>query len=464
MKKLILYSAILLASTINAENIATTTNSKDLSLTIYGANTAMISEKRSAIIADEGRVKLVYSGVPSMIDTSSVLATFSQPVKLYSQNYSYDVVNYNSLLKYHLGKEVYYLEKEESLERKQGILLSSNPILIREIGDGDIYTPYKIFFPDIPKEMAIKPSLFWNIETSAKSIDVELKYLTKGLKWKSDYTLDISDKKNLSLNSWITITNNSGATYKDADITVLAGEVNMPQEERGIYYAKRRSVAQPSVAYDSANIENQSFSGYHIYHIPFKESIKDKEKKQISFISKDSIPYERYALNKDNLYFGDQKERKLNFQQIIEFKNSKSNHLGIPLPKGTVRVYQKDDSGVSRFVGATDIGNIPKDESVKLNIGKYFDITGKEKIVKFRKTSREKHITFEIMLNNRGESDQVVKLKKNTPVNSGKLTIKDNCKEPCKSKDINAFSKIYTISLKKSEEYNLTISYDIKRY
>ncbi len=455
---------VLFSSTIGAEDRVSTTSSKDLSLTIYEDNIAMISEKRSVVIPHKGRVKLAYSGVPSLIDTSSVLATFSQPVTLYSQNYSYDVVGYQSLLKYHIGKKVYYAEKEESLERKQGVLLSTNPILIREMNHGDIYTPYKVFFPDIPKEMTIKPSLFWNIQTDAKSLGIQLKYLTKGIKWKSDYTVNVRDKKTLSLNSWITISNNSGATYKDANLTVLAGEVKMPQNEQRVSYATRRSLAEPSVAYDDANIENKPFSGYHIYHIPFKESIKDKEKKQISFISKDSISYERYALNKDNLYFEEQKEKKLDFQQIIEFKNSASNHLGIPLPKGTVRVYQKDDSGVSRFVGATEIKNIPKDESVKLNIGKYFDITGKEKVVKFRKTRKEKEITFEIILNNRGNSDQTIKLEKNTPTNIGKLVIKDNCKKPCISKDTSAFARSYTIPLKKSEEYNLTISYDIKGY
>jgi len=461
MKTILPYSVILFVSLLSAENIATTTASRDVALTIYGDDLAMVSEKRSATIEEHGKVKLIYSGVPSKIDTSSVLATFSKPVKLYSQNYSYDIVTYHSLLKYHIGREVYYTEKEESIERKQGVLLSDSPILIREIGDGDIYTPYRVFFPDIPKEMAVKPSLFWNIETEAKGLDIDLKYLTRGMSWRSDYTIDLADDKSLDLNSWITIKNDSGATYKDADITVLAGEVNRPQAANTRVYTKRRSLVS---SYDSSNIENQSFSGYHIYHIPFKESIKDKEKKQISFIDIDSISYRRYALHKDNFYLRNQKERRLRFDQIIEFKNSKDNRLGIPLPKGSVRVYQKDKSGVSRFVGSTNLSNIPKDEIVKLSIGKYFDIVGKEKIVKFRKTTKEKHITLEIILDNHGKSDEVIKLEKNIPINSGKLTIRDNCKEPCIKSQSNAFTTNYTIPLKKGEEYNLTVSYDLKLY
>ena len=327
---------------------------------------------------------------------------------------------------------------------------------------GVIFTPYQVFFPDIPEDMAVKPSLFWNLETQAKKLDIKLKYLTSGLSWKSDYTIDLTDDATLRLNSWVTITNNSGATYHDANITVLAGDVNIPQEqeERRIY-AKRRMAA---VAEDSGNIQNEAFSGYHIYKIPFRETIKDKEKKQISFIEKEAISYEKYAFNKETFYFSNFGERKLNFSQIIEFKNSKENHLGIPLPKGTIRVYKEDQSHTSRFVGASAIKNIPKDETVKLTIGKYFDIVGKEKIVDFRQTKKDRHISYEITVSNHSEKNEVIKLRKNIPANQGKLTITDTCSKQCGKEQLNAFSARYTIALKPDETYKMTISYDMKIY
>ena len=461
MKKTIITSLMLSTSLLTANNLAITNAPENIALTVYGSDLAMISEKRSAVIDSPGRVKLMYPGVPSMIDTSSVIAAFSQQTRLFSQNYSYDVISYNSLLKYHLGKLVLYTEDEEATERKEGTLLSVSPILIREKSEGAIHVPYKVFFSNIPKAMAIKPSLFWNIETEAKKLDIDLKYLTKGLSWKSDYTIDLTDDTTLDLNSWVTITNNSGATYHDADITVLAGDVNIPQEQESRRVYAKRAMA---MAEDSGNIQNEAFSGYHIYKIPFRETIKDKEKKQISFIQKKAITYEKYAFNKETFYFSNFGERKLNFSQVIEFKNSEENRLGIPLPKGTVRVYKEDQSNVSRFVGAANITNIPKDETVKLTIGKYFDIVGKEKIIDYRVTKNDNHITYEITINNHSKKREVIKLKKSVPTNQGKLTIKDSCDKQCSEERLNAFTTQYTISLEPDEEYKMTISYDVKKY
>jgi hypothetical protein len=335
MKKTLLSSLLLSASLFAtaapaSDKLAITSAPKEVALTLYGNNLAMITEKRSVEIEKPGRVKLMYPGVPSSIDTSSILASFSEPVKLYSQNYSYDVISYSSLLKYHLGKTIHYIEKKDSIEIKEGTLLATNPLLVRERNFGVIFTPYQIFFPDIPREMAVKPSLFWNIETQAKALDIGLKYLAHGMNWKSDYTINLSDDKILELNSWITITNNSGATYQDANITVLAGEVNAPQPQSRKVYAKRAMMVATE---DEVNIQSEAFSGYHIYPIPFRETIKDKEKKQISFIEKSGVGYQKYGFNKEFVYFSNFGERKLRFDQVIEFKNSQENHLASRFPK-----------------------------------------------------------------------------------------------------------------------------------
>jgi hypothetical protein len=446
----------------SVENLAVASAPTDISLTIYNNNLAMISEKRTAKIEQSGRVKLMYPGIPSSIDTSSVIASFTQDTKLFSQNYSFDVISYNSLMNYHLGKTVHYTEKEASIEIKEGILLSTSPLLIREKNYGAIYIPHKLFFPNIPKDMAVKPSLFWNIETSANRLDIDLKYLTAGMSWRSDYTMNLIDDRKLNLNSWITIDNHSGATYPNATITVLAGEVQKPKPSANPRIYAKRALPSPSV--ESSNILNESFSGYHIYKIPFKESINDKEKKQISFIQKEDIEYQKYALNSQRFYFSNFGKRKLQFNQIVEFENSKKNHLGIPLPKGTIRVYKEDSSSVSRFVGAHNIGNIPKDEKVKIVLGKYFDIIGEERVTEYQETSKKNHITYVITVKNRSEEQQTIKIRKNVPTNKGKLTMTDSCEKLCSKKSINAFTTLYTLELKAGKEYDLTLSYDIMKY
>jgi hypothetical protein len=455
---LLLSSSIVLTNSLAGDrvNLAITDKAKDIKLTIYNNNLAMINEQRRAYIKKSGRVKLMYPGIPSAIDTSSVIAKFKQQVELYSQNYSFDTISYNSLLNYHLGKRVLYTERDDSVEIKEGTLLALSPLLIQEKNYGAIYIPNQLFFPNIPKDMAVKPSLFWNIKTNASRLDIDLTYLTTGMSWSSDYTLNIIDEKRLNLNSWITITNNSGANYKDANITLLAGDVKTPTPTVSLsrVHTKKRD--------NSKNIKNQSFSGYHIYKIPFKESIKNREKKQISFIEKESINYQRYALNSQQLRVSNLKTKKLRFRQVIVFKNSKNNHLGIPLPKGTIRVYQKDKENSSHFIGSENIKNIPNGKLVKLVIGEQFDIVGKERVVEYQETNRSRHIKYTITISNNSKHKKSIKIKRAIPKTKGEVTIKDSCQNRCTKKSLSALSTLYTIPLKAKESYDLNITYDLE--
>jgi len=461
MRTLIFLSTLFTLLLSASENLAIANAPTSISLTIYNKNLGMVIEERKATIDHPGKVKLMYPGIPSAIDTSSVIASFRQKTSLFSQNYSFDVINYDSLLKYHLGKTINYTEKKDSVEIKEGTLLAIQPLLVRERNFGVIFTPYQVFFPDIPKDMAVKPSLFWNIETEAKELDIRLKYLSKGLGWKSDYTIDLRDDKTLDLNSWITISNQSGASYNEANITVLAGEVNMPKVRKRtrVLYSKVAAAAD-----DDGNIRNEAFSGYHIYHIPFKETIKDKERKQISFIQKKGIGYKRYALNSEMVYFDNFGERKLAFDQLVTFENRTENHLGIPLPRGTIRVYREDAGHTSRFIGSSTIHDIPKDENVTLTIGKYFDIVGKERVTAYRETRTEKHIQYKITVSNRSKHKEAVRIKKSVPVNQGKLTVDDTCNTPCSRKSLSVFATEYTIDLKPDESYTLTVGYSLLKY
>ena len=452
---LLFLSGSLLFATQSDKSFSIATDQHDIQLTIYNQNLAMVSEKRSALIQKSGKVKIMYSGIPTKIDTSSVIALFKPKATLYSQNYSFDTISYQSLLNYHLGKTIHYTEKSDSVEILEGTLISLSPILIREKNYGAIYQPHQLFFPDIPQDMAIKPSLFWNIETLAKRLNIDLTYLTKGISWSSDYNINITDSQRLSLNGWITITNNSGATYKNADISVIAGNLN--SDKPNLLYKSRR-VAKSMAVKDK--VSTQAIMGYHLYKIPFKETIKDKETKQIAFIKKDGIRYTKYSINSESFYFSNFGERKLAFNQIIEFKNSINNRLGIALPKGKVRVYKKDKEQQLHFVGSNHIKNSPKEETIKISIGEHFDIIGKEVVTKYINTSKKRYISYNINIKNRGDEVETIKIKKRVPINRGKLIVKDSCKDRCVKSKLNAFSTLYTISLKPKEVYTMSISYE----
>jgi hypothetical protein len=456
---MLISSSLLIANQLD-ENFATAINPHDISLTIYTKNIAMVKEKRTASIEKSGRVKIMYSGIPSSIDTSSVMATFRPQATLYSQNYSSDTISYDSLLKYHLGKTIHYTEKDNSVEILEGTLISLSPILIREKNYGAIYQPHQLFFPDIPKDMAIKPSLFWNIETLSNRLDIDLTYLTKGISWSSDYNINITDSQRLSINGWITIKNYSGATYKDADISVIAGNINIDRNQDALRLYKAKMLRARAERKKENKVTTQSIMGYHLYKIPFKETIKDRETKQIAFIKKDGIKYDRYSINKESLYFNNFRERELKFTQIIEFENSIKNRLGIALPEGKIRVYTKDKSQKSRFVGSTYINNMPKEEIVKVSIGEHFDITGKESVNKYINTPNHKFISYTLNVKNRGDKVEIVKISKKVPIDSGKLVIKESCKEQCSKTRLDAFTTLYTISLEPKEVYSMDISYD----
>jgi len=451
---LLILTSILLSNQSDI-NLAFANNPKNISLTIYNQNIAMVSEERSADIQKTGNIKLMYSGIPTNIDTSSIVVSFTPKAKLFSQNYSFNTISYNSLLNYHLGKTIHYTEKSDSVEILEGTLISLAPILIREKNYGAIYKPYQLFFPDIPKDMAVKPSLFWNIQTTNHILDINLRYLTRGISWSSDYNINMIDNERLNINGWITIDNNSGATYNNANINVVAGDLNIANRDKIslMSYKKRSLKSMP-------NIKSESLLGYYLYKIPFKETIKDKEKKQILFIEKEGIKYNKYSINNEEFHFYNFGERELSFTQIIKFKNSINNRLGVPLPKGDVRVYKKDNSNQVHFVGSMNIKNTPKEESVEIAIGKHFDIVGKETIKEYRETSKERFVKYSINVKNRGNQNEIIKIKKSIPINRGTLIIKDSCANNCSKKSINAFTTMYTLSLEPNEEYNIDISYN----
>lgn len=445
-KKMILMSipALMFASVVKVD----TTNS-NLDLTIYNNGYGMISEDRSVNLTEIGSSRIMYEGIPTSIVMDSVVPTFSKKIDLFSQNYAYDTFSLSSLINKTIGKEISYLN-DNTWEK--GTLLANNPVLIKT-ANGLIVTidkPEKIKFIDIPEEMAIKPSLFWNINSNNKgALDINLKYLTNGLSWSSNYVLNLN-KYELSLQGWMSIRNDSGSTYNNASITCLAGEVNKIHNNEA---QPRLMKAMAAVAYESDMIvKEEAFSGYHIYKIPFKESIKDRELKQISFIKKDGIKYKTYGYSRINDSLYKFPKQTLSFSNIVEFKNSKKNNLGMPLPAGITRLYKEDSANNSRFIGEQRVSNLMEDEVVKITIGNLFDIKGTEEIISYVDTKSLLSMKTLITLENKGVEEQNIILFKDIPANSKLI---DNCADKCKKEKTFDSSEEFTITLKPKESYKL---------
>jgi len=464
IKKTLLISGIL-SNILFANTIIPTTGS-DLKITIYNDNLSFINDKRSTNIK-KGFQKLIYEGVPSRLIPESVIPTFTGvKTNLYSQNYMYDLISLNSMLKNSINKNVQYYRNNYLIKDTQnlyeGILLSTSPVMIKDKSTGKILTlnnPNQIIFNSIPSSMITKPSLVWNIKSdNIGKLNINLKYLTTGISWKSDYVLNLNNK-DLDLNGWITIKNNSGVNYKNAQITCLAGKVNIAQ--KNISLGRMIKYKSDMMAINTVNeVHEESFSGYHIYKIPFKENIQNKQNKQISFINKKNIKYSQYGINLNN-NFGNYGKQKMIFKNIIEFKNEKNNNLGIPLPVGTVRMYKKDSKGETHFIGEDRIDNIPNKEKVKLKIGTMFDVVGTKKITKYKVDRYVRDIETSYEIRNRGEESVIVKIHERIPTYGGKITIDTNCKGQCSYVKETAFNRIFTIKLDAGEIYKFKSHFEV---
>jgi len=458
----ILYSTLLL-TTLGIANITVPSVGSDLKITIYNNDKAFINDTREVNV-QAGKQKLVYEGVPSSVITQSVVPTFlGMKTNLYSQNYIYDLVSLASMLEKSINKEVEFYSNEKEPTLSKGILLSASPnAMIKENGTGKIYTlnsATQVIFSKVPENMITKPSLVWNMEAEKEGkLGIDLKYLTRGISWKSDYVLNLK-KDVLDLTGWITVNNNSGVAYENAQITCLAGDVNAVPERK--HYSKQNvyEESMPMMAMDA--VAEESFSGYHIYKIPFRETIGNKEQKQISFIDKKEVKYHQYGKNLNN-YFENYGEQKLQFSNMIEFENTKENNMGISLPRGVVRMYQKDSSEETHFIGESRVQNIPEDENVTLTVGTLFDAVGEKTVSKFVAKKHYRNVETTYNVRNQGKEPLELRIEESIPVYGNDIAVKTSCNKQCSVKKKNAFVREFTIKLKAKETYVFTSEFEVK--
>jgi len=309
--------------------------------------------------------------------------------------------------------------------------------------------------------MITKPSLVWNMETQKSGkLGIDLKYLTRGISWSSDYVLNLN-KDSLDLTGWITVNNQSGVAYENAEITCLAGEVNAvaPRRLRYKSMAYEEAVA-PTVAMDA--VQEEAFSGYHIYKIPFRETIGNREQKQISFIDKKGVKYHQYGQANNSFFEHYRGIQKFKFTNKIEFENKKENHMGISLPSGVVRMYKKDSSEKTHFIGESRVGNIPEDENVTLSIGTLFDAVGEKKITKFVAQKHHREVETLYTLRNQGKEPLELRIEERIPVYGNDITLETSCKGICSVEKKSAFVREFTIKLKAKESYEFSSGFRVE--
>jgi hypothetical protein len=343
----------------------------DVAITIYNQNLALVRETRDFDF-NKGVGEIRFIDVAAQIIPTSVHFS-SDKVALLEQDYEYDLVDAQKLLNKYVDRQVEL--ETESKEFFSGKLLSAAGDAVVAEKDGSIRSISRtwivnVHFPDLPEGLITRPTLVWTVDSkNGGKGSADVSYLTNGMQWESEYVaVTDKDDANLSLTGWVNITNNSGATYKDARIKLMAGDVNI---ERAHIMGGRAGRAIPLAVDESEmapQFQEQAFYEYHLYTLQRTSTLSDNQVKQISLFPTASTPVKKeYRLANDN-----NKKVKV----TLEFVNSEKAGLGMPLPKGKVRVYKEGPDGGLEFVGEDRIDHTPKDEKVRVSTGNAFDITG----------------------------------------------------------------------------------------
>jgi len=374
---------------------STLQDQQNVAVTIYNNDLALIKDQRKINIPS-GQSNLAFRDVSAKIrPETALLRSLSNPGKLLviEQNFDYDLLTPAKLLEKYVGKAVVLIRSNTATgveTSEQAQVLSANNGVVLKIGDRiETGIPGRIVFPDVPANLRDRPTLVMSLNNSgASKQDVELSYLTRGLGWKADYVaeLNASDDK-LDLSGWVTLNNNSGADYRNAHLQLVAGDVHQLRSEmRSKQLSSRRVMAMAAPA---PRMAEESLLEYHLYTLDHPTTLSENQSKQVSLLSASSVPVHKQLLLRgaDYYYRSSYGElgQKLKVGVYIEFENKKSAQLGLPLPKGIVRVYKRDSAGNAQFVGEDRIDHTPMNEKVRLKLGDAFDVTANKKQTDFKK-------------------------------------------------------------------------------
>ncbi len=379
-----------------------------VSVTIYNQNLGLIKDVRE-LEFQKGKSMIKFTDVASQIDPTSVhfkLVDPSARVEILEQNYQYDLVSSSKILQKYVDKEIELFTKSEGAEggvkSYKGRLLSfSNENVTLQEPDGAIRIirmgeVRDLYFPTLPEGLITKPTLVWLLDSQVGGKrKAEVSYLTTGINWHAEYVAVVDQRdQNLELAGWVSIDNRSGATYEDAKVKLIAGEVHRIREERR---PPRLAKGYAAEAVGVPQFEEKPFFEYHLYTLLRPATIKDNEIKQVSLFSSTPV-----KVKKIFTYDGARYQDKVRVE--LEFKNSESAGLGMPLPQGKIRVYKEDVDKALEFVGEDKIDHTPKDEKVRVFLGNAFDIVGERQKTDFKKITDDiTDESYQIKLRNHKE-------------------------------------------------------------
>jgi hypothetical protein len=413
------------APVVEGQSSSTLDDQVGLSLTVYNSDLALVRDVRQLRLP-RGAFDLQFMDIAATVNPATVhFRSLTEPgaVSVLEQNYEYDLLEPEKLLHKYVGRDVTLIRSRDDngTSREEPVtarLLSYNGAPVWRIGN-DIVTGLHadhIRFPELPANLYTKPTLIWTLDNNgAAGHRVEASYLAGKLSWSADYVLTVErDDKTADLDGWVTLVNGSGTEFRHARLQLVAGELNRVRQMFDRRLAAQelkmdRAAAAPAMA-------EESFSDYHLYTLKRPTTISNNETKQVSMLSGNGVPVrKRYVVDGQAFYYHNPQSPgaplKDAVQVFYQFRNEERSGLGLPLPAGTVRVYQADSNGGVQFVGEDRIQHTPKDEELKLKIGNAFDVICERNQVDFEKIAANVHeLEYEITLRNHKTSPIVVEV------------------------------------------------------
>ncbi|OQW42111.1 MAG: hypothetical protein A4S08_01540 [Proteobacteria bacterium SG_bin4] len=410
------------------ELLSTLTDQKSVAVTIYNNDLALIKDLRHIDIAS-GDFNLAWRDVSALIrPETALLRSIIDPTGLtvVEQNFNFDLLTPQSLLNKYVGKSVSVMRINPAtgVETKESAtVLAVNEGVVLKIADRiETGMPGRITFENVPENLRDRPTLVMKgMLTGQSTQQLELSYLTGGLSWKADYVAELNDSdERMDLSGWVTLVNTSGTSYANAKMQLVAGDVNRVQPEM----IKPLAMHAKGAMDVATSMTQESLMDYHLYSLERLTTINDNQSKQVALLNASGIPVRKELIltGNDHYYYSGHGDlgQKNKVSVIVQFDNKQADRLGMPLPKGIIRVYKRDQSGNAQFVGEDNIDHTPKNETVRLKLGHSFDVTAAKKQIDFKSLNIGNNVNqfesaYEIVMKNAKKEAVVVTVQEPIP-------------------------------------------------
>jgi hypothetical protein len=395
----VLASQAALAQVAHAQEARSTlADQQEVAVTIYNDNLALVKDQRKVQL-QRGTLSLAFRDVSArMRPETAQLRSLTAPGQLsvLEQNFDFDLLTPQKLLEKYVGQAVTVVRTNPATgaeTSETATVLAANSGVVLQIGQRiETGIPGRLVFGQVPPNLRDRPTLVMALDNrGSPQQSLELSYLTAGLGWRADYVVELNAADDqIDMSGWVTLTNTSGAAYRNARLQLVAGDVNQVTPDRG-NLERVKTMAAPMMAKAEQRMAEESLFEYHLYTLDRPTTLAENQTKQVSLLSASGVPARKELVLRGNDYYyqgaaGDLGQ-KIKVGVFVEFDNRESARLGLPLPKGVVRVYKKDQAGNAQFIGEDRIDHTPKNEKVRLKLGEAFDVTADKKQTDFKKLS-----------------------------------------------------------------------------